>query len=72
MTNKRDEMYLLGRKFERERILKYIEQMEKDRRAWAASPEGIRQLGPGSPTIPGLQDMYQIMAFIENRPWPDR
>lgn len=34
--------------------------MIEARLQWADSPEGRAELGPGSPTIPGLQDLYAM------------
>jgi hypothetical protein len=50
----------------------FIRKCAEERRAWAASPEGIKALGPGMATIPGLQEYDQVLAFVEGRPWPDR
>ena len=50
----------------------FIMKCEEERRAWASSPEGYARLGPGFLTIPGLQEYYQILAFVEGREWPDR
>lgn len=55
-----------------EEISKYIEKCIKERRDWANSSEGYKALGAGSPTIPGLQEYYQILSFVNNEKWPDR
>ena len=53
-------------------IIAYIKLCIERRHEWAKSPDGYRRLGPGSPTVPGLEEYGQILAFIEGRSWPDR
>jgi hypothetical protein len=60
------------KKPKRKEIAEYIRQCIEARRAWANSDEGYAKLGPGSPSIPGLQEYYQVLAFVEGRDWPDR
>jgi hypothetical protein len=57
----------VGAKSERGEICSYVETLIKARVAWAASPEGRKQLGPGSPTVPGLQDLCSVRDFIHAR-----
>ena len=52
-------------------IENYIKKCMKERRAWADTPEGRKKLGPGSPTIPGLQEYDQILKFVQGKEWPD-
>ena len=53
-------------------IAKYIRYCIEKRQEWASSEDGYKRLGPGSPTIPGMEEYYQILAFVEGRSWPDR
>lgn len=62
----------MGKRPKRKQIAAFIRQCMDERRAWASSPDGLRKLGPGSPTIPGLQEYDQVLAFVEGREWPDR
>jgi hypothetical protein len=55
-----------------DQISKYIRLCIEKRQEWASSEDGYKKLGPGSPTVPGLQEYYQILAFVEGRTWPDR
>lgn len=52
---------------ERRAFRQFIEASIANRRAWAESDEGRRALGPGSPTIPGLQDLHFILEWIKAR-----
>lgn len=49
---------------EREKILDYINDRIQARLLWAESSHGRKALGPGSPTIPGLEDMSFIEYFV--------
>jgi hypothetical protein len=62
----------MSKKPKRKKIAAYIRDCMAARREWASSEEGRRKLGPGMPTIPGLQEYDQILAFVEGREWPDR
>jgi uncharacterized protein YodC (DUF2158 family) len=53
-------------------IAAYIEQCIELRHEWASSPDGFARLGPGSPTVPGLEEYGQILAFVKGKEWPDR
>jgi hypothetical protein len=53
-------------------IAEYIRRCISLRREWADSPDGYKRLGLGSPIIPGLEEYDQILAFVENRKWPER
>lgn len=53
-----------GEKAARNKVIAFIDQMIKARLDWANSPEGRKALGPGSPTIPGMQDMCVMRAFV--------
>lgn len=46
-------------------IERFIVKLMRERRNWADSPEGRKELGPGSPAIPGLQDMQRILKFVQ-------
>lgn len=37
------------------------------RQAWASSPAGRDVLGPGSPIVPGLQEYYHILDYVQGR-----
>jgi hypothetical protein len=50
-------------------IADFIRKCMDERRAWAASDEGLTMLGPGMATIPGLQEYDQVLAFVEGRKW---
>lgn len=50
----------------------YIRKCIDLRMDWACSPDGYQSLGPGSPTVPGLQEYFQILAYVEGREYPDR
>jgi hypothetical protein len=44
---------------------------------WYHTENGLRpftpeEMDPGMPTIPGLQEYDQILAFVEGCEWPDR
>lgn len=52
---------------EREALRRFIKASIKNRLAWANSEDGRRVLGPGSPTVPGLQDFYAILSFLDAR-----
>lgn len=52
---------------ERKALRRFVEASIQNRLAWAASDDGRRQLGPGSPTVPGLQDFYCILAWLDAR-----
>jgi hypothetical protein len=53
----------MGRKLDR--VADFVDRLIAARLAWANSCEGRRVLGPGSPTVPGLQDLYAIKHVIE-------
>jgi ferric-dicitrate binding protein FerR (iron transport regulator) len=57
----------MGAKKERKAFREFIEASIANRRAWADSEDGRRALGPGSPTIPGLQDLHFILDWIKAR-----
>ncbi len=57
----------MGAKRERGEILLRVEAMIKARCEWATSPEGRKALGPGSPTVLELQDLYAVRDFIHAR-----
>lgn len=57
----------MGGKAERKALRRFVEQSIKNRLDWASSKDGHRVLGAGSPTVPGLQDFYAILAFIDAR-----
>lgn len=46
------------------KIARFLECSIDNRIVWASSPEGVSVLGPGSPTVPGLQDLYGILSFV--------
>ena len=53
-------------------IVAYIERRMRERREWAASEDGRKILGPGSPTIPGLEEYDRILRFVrdyDEREW---
>lgn len=52
---------------ERKAFRQFIEASIANRRAWAESEEGRRALGPGMPTIPGLQDLNFILEWLKAR-----
>lgn len=52
----------MGRKIDC--VERYVTALIDARLKWAASDEGRRVLGPGSPTVPGLQDLYAIKNRI--------
>lgn len=47
-----------------EKMMAHVDMMIGARREWAESDEGRKTLGPGSPTIPGLQDMYAMRDYL--------
>ena len=49
-----------------EEITKYIKLCIEKRQEWASSEDGYKKLGPG------MQEYYQILAFVEGRKYPDR
>ncbi len=53
-------------------LASFIRQCIEERQAWASSPEGYRELGPGSPTVPGMQEYFQILAYVEGREFFNR
>ena len=53
-------------------IANYIRLCIEQRQEWASSEDGYKRLGSGSPTVPGLEEYYRILAFVEGRTWPDR
>lgn len=57
----------MGARKERKAFREFIEASIANRRAWAESEDGRRALGPGSPTIPGLQDLHFILDWIKAR-----
>jgi hypothetical protein len=57
----------MGARKERKAFREFIEASIANRRAWAASDDGRRALGPGMPTIPGLQDLHFILDWINAR-----
>lgn len=46
-------------------IENFIKRITQERRDWASSPEGVAYLGPGSPVIPGLQEYYRILRYVQ-------
>lgn len=50
---------------ERKRILDFVKRRIDERRKWAESEDGKKTLGPGHPTIPGMEDLEVIRHFIE-------
>lgn len=57
----------MSAKKERKAFREFIEASIANRRAWASSEEGYKALGPGMPTIPGLQDLHFILDWINAR-----
>lgn len=57
----------MGAKKERKAFREFIEASIANRRAWAESEDGRRALGPGTPTIPGLQDLNFVLEWIKAR-----
>ena len=57
----------MSAKKEREKLRRFIRASIENRLAWARSDDGVRTLGPGSPTVPGLQDFYVILAWLDAR-----
>lgn len=57
----------MGARKERKAFRAFIEASIASRRAWANSDDGRRVLGPGSPTIPGLQDLQFVLEWINAR-----
>lgn len=57
----------MGARKERRAFREFIEASIKNRRSWASSEDGVRALGPGSPTVPGLQDLHFILDWINAR-----
>jgi len=47
-----------------EKMMARVQQMIDARREWAESDEGRQRLGPGSTTIPGLQDMHAMRDYL--------
>lgn len=62
----------MGAKKERKAFREFIEASIASRRAWADSEDGIRTLGPGMQTIPGLQDLHFILEWIKARDANDK
>lgn len=54
-----------ARRKERERLRKIVLRLIKARREWANSPDGYEKLGPGSPTVPGLQEYYAVLEWLK-------
>ena len=50
---------------ERNRIRQFVVDLIEARHEWAQSEDGIKQLGRGHPTIPGMQDLNHILHFID-------
>jgi hypothetical protein len=48
-----------------DRVSDYVDRLIAARLDWTRSPEGRKQLGPGSPTVPGLQDLYAVRDAID-------
>lgn len=46
-------------------IFEFVQQLIDQRREWADSEKGREVLGPGSPTIPGLQEYHRVLDYIE-------
>lgn len=57
----------VGVKKERKEFRRFIERSIQNRLEWANSEAGRRALGPGSPTVPGLQDLYAVLDWIKRR-----
>lgn len=57
----------IARKDEREKIRQFVRSCIDARLEWAQSEDGRRVLGPGSPTVPGLQEYYTILAYLDYR-----
>lgn len=47
-------------------ICQFIRHCISERRKWANSKEGVAILGPGSPTIPGMQEYYRILHYAKS------
>ena len=47
-----------------EKMTARVQTMINARLEWAASDEGREKLGPGSPTIPGLQDLNMMRDYL--------
>lgn len=62
-----DEYHQEGVQKERQAFREFIKASIANRRRWADSEEGMKALGPGSPTIPGLQDLCFILDWINAR-----
>lgn len=50
----------------REEIISFIERCVEERQSWACSEEGYKRLGPGSPTVPGMQEYTRILRYARN------
>lgn len=53
-----------GHRAATEKMMARVVMMIDARRAWAESSEGRAILGPGSPTIPGMQDLYAMKDYL--------
>lgn len=55
-------MMAVGARKEREKVMKFVQALIDARLVWANSAAGRKVLGPGSPTVPGLQDLRHRVA----------
>lgn len=46
-------------------ILEFVNELIDARYEWAQSPDGRARLGPGMPTIPGLEEWFRVRDYIE-------
>lgn len=58
---------VMGARKERKKFKEFIEASIASRSAWASSEDGRRVLGPGSPAVPGLQDLHFILEWLNAR-----